>query len=91
MCSPNLSPLRGKLASSENAYAVAVQLRAAGGTEQFVISTGDPMQPFRVSGEPPVGQERFLALVARGTTQRKASAFISSAAVGLSTVSAAVK
>jgi hypothetical protein len=51
-------------ASPENAYAVAVQLRAAGGTEQFVVSTGDPMQPFRVSGEPPIGQERFLALVA---------------------------
>lgn len=64
MCSHHLSPLRGKLASPENAYAVAVQLRAAGGTEQFVVSTGDPMQPFRVSGEPPVGQERFLALVA---------------------------
>lgn len=64
MCSHNLSPLRGKLASPENAYAVAVQLRAAGGTEQFVVSTGDPMQPFRVSGEPPVGQEQFLALVA---------------------------
>lgn len=64
MCRHNLSPLRGKLASPENAYAVAVQLRAASGAEQFVASTGNPMQPFRVSDEPPIGQERFLALVA---------------------------
>ncbi|WP_333574091.1 hypothetical protein [Sphingomonas sp.] len=64
MSIPNLSPLRGELASFENAYAVAVQIREARGAEQFVVATGDPFQPFRVTEVAPIGQERFLALVA---------------------------
>jgi hypothetical protein len=44
-----LSPRRGRLASFENAYAVAVQLRESTGTDQYVIGTGDPLQPFFAS------------------------------------------
>lgn len=55
---------RGRLASFENAYAVAVQARQASGADQFIVATGDPVQPFRVSRERPTGAEQFRALVA---------------------------
>ncbi|WP_375244148.1 hypothetical protein [Sphingomonas parapaucimobilis] len=59
-----LSPRRGRLASFENAYAVAVQLRETTGTDQYVIGTGDPVQPFRVSRHEPAPADTVCALVA---------------------------
>lgn len=55
---------RGRLASFENAYAVAVQAQKASGTDQFVVATGNPMQPYRVSHERPTGPEYVQAMVA---------------------------
>ena len=55
---------RGKLASFENAYAVAIQAREASGADQFIVATGDPFQPFRVSRDRPAGPERIEAMVA---------------------------
>ena len=55
---------RGQLASFENAYAVAVQARRASGARQFIVATGDPIQPFRVSRDRPTRPERVQALVA---------------------------
>jgi hypothetical protein len=55
--------LRARLASFANAYAVAVQRRNHSGDAQFVMRTGDPVQPFRVSTSPPGPTETLLALV----------------------------
>ena len=60
----NPSPKRRSLASFENAYAVAVQLRETTGIDQFVVLTADPVQPFRVSRREPRHPETVLALVA---------------------------
>lgn len=59
-----LSPVRARLASFENAYAVAVQKRKSSGRHQFVLGTGDPLQPFRTTSKPPARFEQLLALVA---------------------------
>lgn len=59
-----LSPRRGHLAGFENSYRVAVQRRRAGGAYQYVIRTGNPVQPFRVTSDPPEHDEHILALVA---------------------------
>lgn len=56
--------IRRTLASFENAYAVAVQLRENTGIDQFVVRTGNPAQPFRVSRREPQHPESVLALVA---------------------------
>jgi hypothetical protein len=56
-----VSSARARLASFLHAYAVAVRLREATGLDQFVVRTGDPMQPFRVTATPPVEPERPLA------------------------------
>ncbi len=58
------SARRTRLASFENAYAVAVQLRATTGIDQFVVRTDNPIQPFRVSRHSPQHPETALALVA---------------------------
>ena len=50
---PSLSPVRATLASFEHAYAVALRLRTASGSDLFVIRTGDPARPFRVAPRPP--------------------------------------
>ena len=57
-------PRRRHLASFENAYAVAVQLRAASGLEHYIIQTGNPQQPFRVARERPSAPETVQGLVA---------------------------
>lgn len=59
----NPSPKR-TLASFENAYAVAIQLRRATGVHQFVVRTGNLLQPFRVSRRMPDEPELILATVA---------------------------
>src|SRR3546814_1026046 len=43
------SSKRAALASFDHAYAVAIRMRHATGHPQFVLRTGDPLQPFRVS------------------------------------------
>lgn len=58
------SPLRAKLASYENAYAVAVQRRIASGRRQYVIRTGDAVQAYRVTAEPPLPEDELLTMVA---------------------------
>lgn len=59
-----LSPLRARLASFENAYSLAIQLRKATGRNQFVVRTGNSCQPFRVTEMPPVNDEHLLVRVA---------------------------
>ena len=61
---PSLSPRRGQLASFAHAYRVAVQRRQCSGVNQFVVSTGDPVQPFRTTSQPPHCAEQLLAMVA---------------------------
>ena len=58
------SSRRGSLASFENAFAVAIQLRETTGVDQFVVRTDNPIQPFRVSRCRPHHPEHVLALVA---------------------------
>lgn len=58
-----LSPLRARLASFEHAYAVATRLRRLTGRDQFVIRTGDPLQPVRVVEVPPSVADHLIARV----------------------------
>lgn len=60
----SLSALRSKLCRFEHAYACAVQLRKATGRNQFVVRTGNPLQPFRVSETMPADDEHLLVRVA---------------------------
>ena len=62
--SDQLSPRRACLASFEHAYAVAVQRRRTSGRLQFVVSTGNSLQPFRTTSQTPRPYERMLALLA---------------------------
>ncbi|OUC53599.1 hypothetical protein CA262_20825 [Sphingobium sp. GW456-12-10-14-TSB1] len=59
-----LSPLRGRLAGFPNAYACAIQRWTATGRNQFVIRTGDPVQPFRVTEARPANDENLVLRVA---------------------------
>jgi hypothetical protein len=59
-----LSSARSALAGFENAYSVAIQLRETTGVDQFVVRTGNPIQPYRVSRIAPNSPETLLALVA---------------------------
>ncbi|WP_176598792.1 hypothetical protein [Sphingobium sp. 15-1] len=60
---PALSPLRARLAGVSHSYAIAIRRRAATGRNQFVIRTGDPMQPFRVTETCPANGEELLLCV----------------------------
>ena len=60
----NLSPLRAKLAGYENCYSVAIRRRATSGRNQFVVRTGDPLQPFRVTARQPDDYESLVLRVA---------------------------
>ena len=59
-----LSSSRNALAGLENAYSVAIQIREATGVDQFVVRTGNPIQPYRVTRIAPTSPEVLLALVA---------------------------
>ncbi|HUD92508.1 hypothetical protein [Sphingobium sp.] len=48
-----LSPLRARLASFEHAYRLATRLRCATGARQYVVATGDMLQPVRVTDRLP--------------------------------------
>lgn len=61
---PPLSPLRSRLAGFENAYSLAIRKRETTGHNQFVIRTGDPIQPFRVTATLPVADEDVVLRVA---------------------------
>ncbi|WOF45092.1 hypothetical protein KNJ79_09560 [Sphingopyxis indica] len=58
------SSKRAALASFEHAYAVAVRMRHETGRPQFVLRTGDPFQPFRVSSTGPQPRQALMTLVA---------------------------
>jgi len=58
-----LSPLRARLASFDHAYAIATRLRRATGVDQYVVRTGDPLQPVRVTTHVPRDGANLLALV----------------------------
>jgi hypothetical protein len=59
-----LSPRRSELASFEHAYAVAVQIRQRSGVDQFVVETGDPIQPYRTTSNRAANDAHILARVA---------------------------
>ncbi len=59
-----LSPRRALLASFANGYAVAVQLRQATGFDHYVVATGNPVQPYRVTRERPADDAAIMARVA---------------------------
>lgn len=61
---PLLSPQRGRLAGYDHAYRVAVQKRTASGRDQFILRTGNPLQPYRITSRHPAHSEQVLALVA---------------------------
>ncbi|WP_235682095.1 hypothetical protein [Sphingobium yanoikuyae] len=58
------SSKRAALASFDHAYAVAIRMRHATGHPQFVLRTGDPLQPFRVSSTGPQRHHALMTLVA---------------------------
>ena len=58
------SSKRAALASFDHAYAVALQRRRETGRPHFVLRTGDPLQPFRVSSTGPQRCQALMTLVA---------------------------
>jgi hypothetical protein len=58
------SPLRARLASFEHAYAVAIQRCGTSALPCYVIRTGNPLQPYRVSSRCPNWPEQWSALIA---------------------------
>ncbi|SNS68633.1 hypothetical protein SAMN06295912_11278 [Sphingomonas laterariae] len=59
-----LSPLRSRLAGFENCYRIALQRRTMSGRDQFVVRTGNPIQPFRVTTRRPRTDENLALRVA---------------------------
>ncbi|OUC56756.1 hypothetical protein CA262_08100 [Sphingobium sp. GW456-12-10-14-TSB1] len=59
-----LSPLRERLAGFPHAYACSIQRCTATGRNQFVVRTGDPVQPFRVTDVGPNNDENLVLRVA---------------------------
>jgi hypothetical protein len=57
------SSKRAALASYDHAYAVAVQKQRETGRPQFVLRTGDPLQPFRVSNSGPQRHQSVMTLI----------------------------
>ncbi len=58
-----LSPLRARLASFEHAYVLATRLRYATGRNHYVVRTGDPFQPVRVTATLPAQPGCVLAWI----------------------------
>lgn len=58
-----LSGLRGELASFEHAYAVALQRHRLTGRCQFILRTGDALQPVRTTSLLPRPFETLLAII----------------------------
>jgi hypothetical protein len=61
---PVISRRRADLASFDHAYAVALQVRRHTGRCQFILRTGNVLQPVRTSSLPPRLPEILLAIIA---------------------------
>lgn len=59
-----LSPLRTQLAGFDACYQIALRRRATSGRNQFVVRTGNPIQPFRVTARRPEADESLILRVA---------------------------
>ncbi|MGE4410450.1 MAG: hypothetical protein AB7D33_07765 [Sphingobium sp.] len=59
-----LSSLRLRLCNFEHAYACALQRRGVTGRNQYVVRTGSPIQPFRVTETRPAKDENLVLHVA---------------------------
>lgn len=57
-----LSLRRHHLSSFERCYAVALRRREVGGV-QFILRTGNPLQPLLTTSRPPSRNERVVAIV----------------------------
>jgi hypothetical protein len=55
---------RRRLASFDNAYAVAVRLKESTGNNQYVVKTPDASRPFRVAHSPPRDPRSIVSLIA---------------------------
>jgi hypothetical protein len=62
--SDHLSPRRLDLCGWEHAYACAIQRYSTTGRDQFVIHTGNPLQPFQVIDVRPANDEGVILRVA---------------------------
>lgn len=62
--SDHLSPHRQLLSSFDHCYAVGIQKRRHSGMNQFILRTGNPLQPFRTTSRAPKRSERIVALIA---------------------------
>ena len=63
LSSAALSICRARLASFEHAYAVAVQRKTHGGRDQFILATGDAVQPYRITSRRPSDGDTVLAVI----------------------------
>ena len=61
--SPAWSLHRARLASFDHAYAVAVQRKTHGGRDQFILATGDALQPYRITSRRPSDGDTVLAVI----------------------------
>lgn len=59
-----LSSRRKRLNGFEAAYKVAISAREASGIEQFIVRTGNRLQPFQVTSRRPRDPSRVMARVA---------------------------
>ncbi len=59
-----VSTQRGRLASYDNAYAVAIRLKESTGNNQYVVKTPDASRPFRVAQSPPQDKRTIVSLIA---------------------------
>ena len=59
-----LSPLRSRLCDFDRAYALAIRIRETTGRHQFVLRTGDPIQPFCITETRPAMDEGLVLHVA---------------------------
>ena len=60
----HLSALRARLAGFDHAYALAIRLSSLCDRDLFVVRTGNPIQPYRVTARPPVNDEQMVLRVA---------------------------
>lgn len=60
----HLSPLRARLASFEHAYTLAVRLSILRDSDMFVVRTGNPVQPYRITTSAPANDEQMVFRVA---------------------------
>ena len=73
----HLSPRRHLRSSFDRCYAVGIQRRMHSGVNQFILRTGNPLQPFRTTSRAPKRDERLLhrILLGRSLSQLVSAAF----------------